>query len=227
MIIAGMGRFGQVVNRMLPGLGHRTVVLDSQPEMVERMRGLGIEAFYGDVDAAGAARRRRHRRGARRWCWRSTTPEARCGWPATSRRRHPELAIIARARDRHHVYALHAAGAATACARSSTARCTRASSRWRRSGYERGGGRGDRAGVPPRTTGRCSRSSRRSGDPTSRRSGTPPTSPRSASSTRRSTAGAERPASRRRRRRTRVARRRLGRGLRAAASALRCSIRRP
>ena len=64
VIIAGMGRFGQVVNRVVAGLGHRTVVLDNHPDTVERMRALGISAFYGDVDrpelleAAGVAEAR-------------------------------------------------------------------------------------------------------------------------------------------------------------------------
>ena len=110
VIIAGLGRFGQVVNRMLRAQGHPTVVLDNRPEVVDRMRRLGIEAYYGDAerpelleaagivdaaalvigidDAGTALRLARH-----------------------ARRRHPNLAIVARARDRHEVYALHAAGA--------------------------------------------------------------------------------------------------------------------
>ena len=111
VIIAGMGRFGQVVNRMLSGLGHRTVVIDSHPETVERMRALGIKAYLRRRRPAGAAGRRPASPRRRRWCWRSTIPRRACGWREYIRRRYPEVRIIARARDRHHVYQLYAAGA--------------------------------------------------------------------------------------------------------------------
>jgi hypothetical protein len=64
VIIARMGRFGQIVNRMVRGLGHRTVVLDSQPEVIERMRRFGIKAFLWRGRPPGAARGRRHRQRA-------------------------------------------------------------------------------------------------------------------------------------------------------------------
>ena len=63
VIIAGMGRFGQTVNRIVTGLGHRTVVLDSRPEVVERLRRLGIDGYYGDVDRPEVLAAAGHRRG--------------------------------------------------------------------------------------------------------------------------------------------------------------------
>jgi CPA2 family monovalent cation:H+ antiporter-2 len=112
VIIAGMGRFGQIVNRMLTGVGHRTVVLDSHAETVDRMRRLGVRGFYGDVDrpellaAAGIGR-------ARAVVIAINEPAQAERMVRYIRQRYPELPVIARARDRHHVYRLLAAGATT------------------------------------------------------------------------------------------------------------------
>lgn len=110
VIIAGMGRFGQVVNRIVTGLGHRTVVIDSHPETVERMRGRGIKAFYGEVDrpelmtAAGIGQ-------ASAVVLAIDDPEKVVEMTEWIHRHHPGVKVIARARDRHHVYELRAAGA--------------------------------------------------------------------------------------------------------------------
>jgi CPA2 family monovalent cation:H+ antiporter-2 len=109
VIIAGMGRFGQVVNRMLTGLGHKTVVLDSHPEAVDQMRVFGIRGFYGDVDrpellaAAGIA-------DAKAVVIAIDDAEKAVKLTDYIHRRYPHVKIIARARDRHHVYQLYAAG---------------------------------------------------------------------------------------------------------------------
>jgi monovalent cation:proton antiporter-2 (CPA2) family protein len=62
VIIAGFGRFGHVVGRLLRANGVGTTVLDLDAEQVEIVRKLGIKVFYGDatrldlLHAAGAAR---------------------------------------------------------------------------------------------------------------------------------------------------------------------------
>lgn len=110
VIIAGMGRFGQVVNRMLTSLGHKTVVLDSRTAVVDRMRRFGIKGFYGALErpdlleAAGLAE-------ARAVVLALDDPEKNLRIAAFVSRRYPHVKIIARARDRHHVYQLYAAGA--------------------------------------------------------------------------------------------------------------------
>ncbi len=110
VIIAGMGRFGQVANRLVASLGHRTVVMDSHPETVRRMRELGIQAYLGNVtrpellEAAGIA-------DAAAVVLAVDDPDASVRLSQYVSRRHPRVRIIARARDRHHVYQLHAAGA--------------------------------------------------------------------------------------------------------------------
>lgn len=62
VIIAGFGRFGHIVGRLLRANGVGTTVLDLDAEQVEIVRRLGIKVFYGDatrldlLHAAGAAR---------------------------------------------------------------------------------------------------------------------------------------------------------------------------
>ena len=64
VIIAGFGRFGQIVGRLLLANDIRAVVLDHDPEQVESLRKFGFRVFYGDatrldlLEAAGARKAR-------------------------------------------------------------------------------------------------------------------------------------------------------------------------
>lgn len=49
VIIAGIGRFGQVVNRLLVANHVPTVVLDYKVDQVDRMRAVNIKSFFGDA----------------------------------------------------------------------------------------------------------------------------------------------------------------------------------
>lgn len=49
VIIAGAGRFGQVINRLLLANGVKTVVLDHQAALVENMRSIAIKTYFGDA----------------------------------------------------------------------------------------------------------------------------------------------------------------------------------
>ena len=61
VIIAGFGRFGQIVGRLLFANGIDAVVLDHDPDQIELLRKYGYKVFYGDaarldlLQAAGAA----------------------------------------------------------------------------------------------------------------------------------------------------------------------------
>ena len=61
VIIAGFGRVGQIVGRLLFANGIRATVLDHDPDQIEFLRGYGYKVFYGDATrldllrAAGAA----------------------------------------------------------------------------------------------------------------------------------------------------------------------------
>ena len=60
VIVAGLGRVGQVVARMLHAAGYEATMLDDDPDHVEQMRKFGFRVFYGDatrldlLHAAGA-----------------------------------------------------------------------------------------------------------------------------------------------------------------------------
>ena len=110
IIIAGMGRFGQVVNRMLQMSGFRATVLDHDLPTVELMRRFGFKAFFGDptrpelLHAAGLAQ-------ARVLVAALDDKDANTRLVRYARRERPDLHIVARAYDRVNVYELYAAGA--------------------------------------------------------------------------------------------------------------------
>lgn len=62
VVIAGFGRFGLIVGRMLQVNGFASTVLDLDPAQVDIIRRLGMKVFYGDatrlelLEAAGASR---------------------------------------------------------------------------------------------------------------------------------------------------------------------------
>lgn len=110
VIIAGIGRFGQIVNRLVRASGFQTIVLDNNMEAVQLMRRFGVKGFLGDPNrpellrAAGLAK-------ARVLVAAMDQPEEVTKLVAYARRQRPDLHIVARAFDRNHVYELYQAGA--------------------------------------------------------------------------------------------------------------------
>ncbi|MEO0389698.1 MAG: cation:proton antiporter [Pseudomonadota bacterium] len=110
VIIAGIGRFGQIVNRLLQGSGFNTVVLDHDMETIALMRRFGFKGFLGDpsrpdiLHAAGLD-------SARILVVALDDPEVATRLVAYARKTRPDLHIIVRAYDRVHVYKLYQAGA--------------------------------------------------------------------------------------------------------------------
>ena len=110
VIIAGIGRFGQTVNRLVRTSGVPTVVLDADITAIETMRRFGIKGFFGDpsrpelLAAAGLAE-------AEVLVVAVDNPAVVTRIVAHARAQRPDLHIIARARDRVHVYELFQAGA--------------------------------------------------------------------------------------------------------------------
>ena len=110
IIIAGVGRFGQVVNRMVTMSGFKTIVLDHSLDTIRLMRSFGFKGYYGDptrpelLAAAGLAN-------ARVLVVCLDDPDATIRLVTYARRMRPDLHIIARAYDRTHVFRLYQAGA--------------------------------------------------------------------------------------------------------------------
>jgi Kef-type K+ transport system membrane component KefB/voltage-gated potassium channel Kch len=105
VIIAGCGRFGQVVARLLLANRCRITVLDHSPAQIDLLRRFGHKVFYGDagrldlLQAAGAAH-------ARLLVVAIDDPEKTLEIAELARKHFPALAILARARDRRHASAL-------------------------------------------------------------------------------------------------------------------------
>jgi glutathione-regulated potassium-efflux system ancillary protein KefC len=105
VIVAGFGRFGQIVGRFLNANGIKLTVLDHDPDQIEVLRRFGFKVFYGDATradllrAAGATR-------ARALVVAIDDIEDSLELVDTVRRDHPGLQIFARARNVTHYYQL-------------------------------------------------------------------------------------------------------------------------
>ncbi len=110
VVIAGLGRFGQVVNRFIRSSGFDTVVLDNNIKAIENVRTFGFEGYFGDptrpdvLKAAGLGKARVLVVGV-------DDKDAAVRLVKYARSTYPDLHIVARAHDRVHVYRLYAAGA--------------------------------------------------------------------------------------------------------------------
>ncbi|MBT3140955.1 potassium transporter [Phaeobacter gallaeciensis] len=110
VIIAGIGRFGQIVNRLVRAYGFKTIVLDNDMETIQLMRRFGVKGFLGDptrpelLKAAGIDK-------AHVLVAAMNDPENITKLVSYARRVRPDLHIIARACHRSHVYDLYQAGA--------------------------------------------------------------------------------------------------------------------
>ncbi|MDB5952767.1 MAG: glutathione-regulated potassium-efflux system protein KefC, partial [Massilia sp.] len=105
VIIAGFGRFGQIVGRLLLANQVALTVLDHDPEQIELLRKFGMKVFYGDatrvdlLHAAGAAN-------ARALVVAVDSIEDSLALVDAVRRNFPDLTIMARARNVTHLYDL-------------------------------------------------------------------------------------------------------------------------
>ena len=109
VIIAGFGRYGQIVGRMLLAQGVTATVLDHDAEMIETVRTFGYRVFYGDATRldllrmAGAAQ-------AKILVLSVDDVEQSLKIVDVVRENFPQLQIVARARDVLHWNALRDRG---------------------------------------------------------------------------------------------------------------------
>jgi monovalent cation:proton antiporter-2 (CPA2) family protein len=109
-IIAGYGRYGQIINRVLMANGYKTVVLDYRAELIDNLRKFGVRVFFGDASRPDLL----HSAGlhqAKLLVVAIDDPEQALELIKHARREAPQLHIIARAHDRMHVYQLYESGA--------------------------------------------------------------------------------------------------------------------
>ncbi|CUH79150.1 K(+)/H(+) antiporter [Tritonibacter multivorans] len=110
IIVAGLGRFGQIVHRLVSASGFKTVLLDNDLKAVQLMRRFGFKTFLGDptrpelLKAAGIGK-------ARVLVVALDDREKAVQLVDYASRTYPDLHIVARAYDRTHVFQLYRAGA--------------------------------------------------------------------------------------------------------------------
>jgi len=110
ILIAGIGRFGQIVNRLLVANGIQTVVLDHDAEQVDNLRKLDIKAYFGDatrpdlLETAGIE-------DADLFVIAIDDRIRAVDLVKHMKHRHPEVPLLARAFDQVHYYQLKQAGA--------------------------------------------------------------------------------------------------------------------
>ena len=110
VIIAGVGRFGQIVNRLVQANGFKTVLLDHNPDTIAVMRRFGFKAFLGDPTRPDILRKAGIK-DARVLVVALDDAEAALRLIAYARKQQPDLHIITRAFDRVSVYRQYRAGA--------------------------------------------------------------------------------------------------------------------
>ncbi|MDH3320996.1 MAG: NAD-binding protein, partial [Betaproteobacteria bacterium] len=103
VIVAGFGRFGQVVTRVLNGLRIHATLIDHDPNQIELVRRFGSKAYYGDasrmdvLEKAGIA-------SARLLIVALDDHVAALALVRRVRKRYPQLKIIARAHSRSDAF---------------------------------------------------------------------------------------------------------------------------
>jgi monovalent cation:proton antiporter-2 (CPA2) family protein len=110
VVIAGFGRFGQVVGRLLTVNGFTTSVLENSVEQLELLRRFGRKVYYGDAErldllrAAGAET-------AKVLVVAVDNPDKASEIVETAKEAFPHLKVLSRAFDRRHAYELLNRGA--------------------------------------------------------------------------------------------------------------------
>ncbi|WP_051414283.1 monovalent cation:proton antiporter-2 (CPA2) family protein [Pseudoxanthomonas suwonensis] len=105
VLVAGVGRFGQIVARLLAAQRIPYVALEADPKRVEDVRRSGGRIYYGDptrsdlLRAAGAEH-------IEVFVVCTDDPESNLQAVRLIRRLYPQAKILARARDRHHAWRL-------------------------------------------------------------------------------------------------------------------------
>ncbi|HEY8157739.1 MAG TPA: monovalent cation:proton antiporter-2 (CPA2) family protein [Methylobacter sp.] len=109
IILAGFGRFGQLIGRFLNAQGVKTTVLEKDPDQLELLRKFGFKGYFGDASrldllhSAGAAK-------AKLLIVAVDNPETSLEIVRLAKAEFPRLKIFARARNRRHAYELSKAG---------------------------------------------------------------------------------------------------------------------
>jgi glutathione-regulated potassium-efflux system ancillary protein KefC/glutathione-regulated potassium-efflux system protein KefB len=111
VVIAGFGRFGQIVARCLTARGVPFTAIDASADQVDFVRRFGNRVFYGDASRAEILHAARTGE-AKLIVVAVDDPEVSMRTVEAVRRHFPDVPIFARARNRQHVFHLMDAGCA-------------------------------------------------------------------------------------------------------------------
>ena len=109
VIVAGFGRFGQIIGRILVSRRIPFTALDSNPDHIDTVRRFGNEVYFGDVTRLDLL----HTAGlqhARIMVLAIDDVQASLRAVRLIREHFPHITLIVRARDRYHAYSLMAEG---------------------------------------------------------------------------------------------------------------------
>ena len=109
IIIAGFGRYGQIVGRMLYANGLKATVLEHDAEQIEFLRRFDFSVFYGDATRLDLLRKA-GAESARVLVLAIDDVEQSLKVADLAREHFPQLVVVARARNVSHWYALRARG---------------------------------------------------------------------------------------------------------------------
>lgn len=109
VILAGYGRFGQIIGRFLMAQGVKVTILEKDPEQVDLLRKFGFKGYFGDasrLDLLTSA----HADKAKMLIIAVDDADNALEIAKIAKAEFPNLKIFARARNRRHAYDLHKAG---------------------------------------------------------------------------------------------------------------------
>ncbi|MBY0407864.1 MAG: monovalent cation:proton antiporter-2 (CPA2) family protein [Rickettsiales bacterium] len=110
VIIAGYGRFGQIVGRFMRAQDLSVTVLENSPDQIELIGKFGGQVFFGDASRLSLLQSARADK-ARLLVVAVDDADKALEITRMARANFPNLKIFARARNRRHAYELHRAGA--------------------------------------------------------------------------------------------------------------------
>jgi monovalent cation:proton antiporter-2 (CPA2) family protein len=109
IILAGFGRFGQVIGRFLMGQGVAVTVLEKDPNQIELLRKFGYKAYFGDATSFDLLKSA-HADKANLMIIAVDDVTTSLEIASLAKEKFPALTIFARAHNRQHAYDLHKIG---------------------------------------------------------------------------------------------------------------------
>lgn len=106
IILAGYGRFGQIIGRVLNGENIPVTVLEKNPQQVELLRKFGYKGYFGDATRLDLLKTAGIQH-AKLLIVAVGNPDANLEIVSLAKQHFPHLTIYARARNRRHAYELH------------------------------------------------------------------------------------------------------------------------